>query len=157
MPIPEKVATYSGGVADWDIYAADISGPNSSVELAIAVDSSSAINPDIDDNIIVWQDYRNNNWDIFGYNLNTREEFLITDNPADQTDPAISGNVVVWQDNRSRSWNIYAVILNGPEVTKCASAVPGDVTGDCKVDFVDFGMVGSAWLECNLQPQEACW
>ena len=70
---------------------------------------------------------------------------------------AISGDVVVWQDNRSGAWNIYAVVLDGPEVAKCTSQIAGDANGDCKIDFEDFALLGSAWLECNLQPQESCW
>jgi len=124
--------------------------------LAICDNSFSQQNPDIDGNIIVWQDDRNDNWDIYGYNLTRREEFRITDNPYDQTNPAISGSVVVWQDNRNGNWNIYAAILNGPEVAQCASWMPGDVNGDCKIDFVDFAVMSSHWLECNLEPQEAC-
>ena len=142
---------------DWDIYAADISGPNDPVEFAITTNESSQTNPDIDGNIIVWQDYRNNNWDIFGYNLTTQKEFQITDDSHDQTNPAINGNMVVWQDNRNGNSEIYAVVLDGPEVARCASGTAGDVNGDCKIDFEDFAIMASQWLECYLEPAEACW
>ncbi len=142
---------------DWDIYAADISGPNDPVEFAITTNESSQTNPDIDGNIIVWQDYRNNNWDIFGYNLTTQKEFQITDDSHDQTNPAISGKVVVWQDNRNANSEIYAVVLNGPVVARCESRISGDVNGDCKIDFADFAIMASRWLECYLEPAEACW
>ena len=49
---------------------------------------------------VVWQDKRNGNWDIYGYNLATKEEFQITTHPADQTHPAIHDNIVVWEDHR---------------------------------------------------------
>jgi len=150
---------------DWDIYAADISDfdrlsraePNDPVEFAITTNESSQTNPDIDGNIIVWQDNRNNNWDIFGYNLTTQKEFQITDESHDQTNPAISGNVVVWQDNRNGNSEIYAVVLDGPEVARCESRTVGDVNGDCKIDFADFAIMASRWLECYLEPAEACW
>ncbi len=150
---------------DWDIYAADISDfdrlsraePNNPVEFAITTNESSQTNPDIDNNIVVWQDYRNNNWDIFGYNLTTQEEFQITDDTHDQTDPAISGNVVVWQDNRNGNSEIYAVVLDGPEVARCTFRIAGDVNGDCKIDFEDSAIIASHWLECYLEPAEACW
>ncbi|MHC4423961.1 MAG: TolB family protein, partial [Planctomycetota bacterium] len=141
---------------DWDIYAAEVTDPANPVELSICDNSFSQQNPDIDGNIIVWQDDRNGNWDIYGYNLTTREEFRITDDPYDQTNPAISANVVVWQDNRSGNSNIYAVILDGPEAARCASWMPGDVNGDCKIDFFDFAVMTSRWLECNLEPEESC-
>jgi len=142
---------------DWDIYAASVSEDGKAVEFTIANDNSSQMNPDIDGNIVVWQDDRNNNWDIFGYNLTTHKEFQITDNPYDQTNPAISRNVVVWQDNRSGNWNIYAAVLDSLEIAKCTSRMAGDVNDDCKIDFNDFGVIASGWLECDLEPKEACW
>lgn len=157
MPRTGSDPPLAGFFGDWDIYAADISRPDSPVEFAITTNDSSQTNPDIAGSIVVWQDYRNNNWDIFGYNLTTRHEFQITDNPYDQTNPAISGNVVAWQDNRSGSWNIYAVVLDGPEVAQCQSELAGDVNGDCKIDFTDLAITASHWLECDLEPEEACW
>ena len=150
---------------NWDIYAADISDfdrlsraePNNPIEFAITTNESSQTNPDIDGNIVVWQDNRNNNWDIFGYNLTTQKEFQITDESHDQTNPAVSGNVVVWQDNRNGNSEIYAVVLDGPEVARCESRTVGDVNGDCKIDFGDFAIMTSHWLECYLEPAEACW
>ncbi len=142
---------------DWDIYAADISGPNDPVKFAITTNESSQTNPDIDGNIIVWQDNRNNNWDVFGYNLTTQKEFQITDDFHNQTNPAINGNMVVWQDNRNGNSEIYAVVLDGPEVARCTSRIAGDVNGDCKIDFEDFAIMASRWLECYLEPAEACW
>jgi beta propeller repeat protein len=149
---------------NWDIYAADISdfetllqaGPDNIIEFAISTNEFSQTNPDINGNIIVWQDNRNNNWDIFGYNLTTRKEFQITDDSQDQTNPAISGNVVVWQDNRNGNSEIYAAILDGPEVAWCLVEMTGDVNGDCKVDFEDFAVMASQWLECFLSSAEAC-
>ena len=142
---------------DWDIYAADISEPNDPIEFIITTHESSQMNPDIEENIVVWQDYRNNNWDIFGYNLTTQKEFQITDESHDQTNPVVSGNVVVWQDNRDGNSQIYAVVLDGPEVARCVSRTVGDVNGDCKIDFEDFAIMASQWLECYLEPAEACW
>ena len=117
---------------------------------------SEQTNPDIDRNIVVWQDNRNGNWDIYGYNLTTRREFQITDNPHDQTNPAISGNTVVWEDSRDGNLQIFAIVLDGPEAARCTTKLMGDVNGDCKVDFDDQAIMLSQWLECNLEPKEAC-
>jgi len=38
----------------------------------------------------------------------------------------------------------------------CIKVIPGDINGDCKVDFADFAIFCQSWLECNLDPQEAC-
>ncbi|MHC4507773.1 MAG: hypothetical protein ACYTAO_02300 [Planctomycetota bacterium] len=148
---------------DFDIYAADISVPEAAVQFPIAARESTQMNPDIDGNIVVWQswgllteDDRDGNWDIFGYNLTTRREFQITADPHDQAHPAISGNIVVWQDNRDGNWQIYAVLLDGPEVAQCVSRPAGDINGDCTIDFADYTLMASNWLECGLEPQEAC-
>jgi beta propeller repeat protein len=126
------------------------------VEFAITTNESEQTNPDIDRNIVVWQDNRNGDWDIYGYNLTTRREFQITDNPHDQTNPAVSGNTVVWEDSRDGNLQIFAIVLDGPEVARCTSKLMGDVNGDCKVDFDDQVIMLSQWLECNLEPKEAC-
>ena len=39
----------------------------------------------------------------------------------------------------------------------CREPVPGDANGDCRVDLLDFEIMISHWLECNLEPQSACW
>jgi hypothetical protein len=35
--------------------------------------------------------------------------------------------------------------------------VPGDINKDCKVDFYDFIVMASHWLQCNLDPPGECW
>ena len=44
--------------------------------------------PAIFENIVIWEDYRNGNADIYGYNISTHEEFQIATDPTDQKDPA---------------------------------------------------------------------
>jgi len=160
----ETVVWADNNFGDMDIFAADlsptlkagVSDPNNPVEFVIAASEAEQTNPDIDRNIVVWQDNRNGDWDIYGYNLTTRQEFRITDNPHDQTNPAVSGNTVVWEDSRDRNLQIYAIILDGPEAARCTSKLSGDINGDCKVDFDDQALMLSQWLECNLEPEEAC-
>jgi len=149
---------------DWDILAADIWQRNKPVLLPVSLIEHDQQNPAISGSIVVWQDNlsgnwdnRNNNWDIFGYNLTIKQEFQITDNPADQINPAINGKVIVWQDSRTGNWNIYAAILDGPKAAKCASKIFGDVNGDCKVDFADLTVMAAHWIECDLDPKETCW
>jgi beta propeller repeat protein len=43
----------------------------------------------ISGNIIVWQDNRNGNWDIYMYNLATRKETRITATPSDEREPSV--------------------------------------------------------------------
>ncbi len=161
----QKVPAISGHIVVWEdefsgdsnIYAADISDPDNPVEFAITTDAGWQVNPDIDGNIVIWQDNRRGDWDIFGYNLTTRQQFQITDNPFDQINPALSGNIVVWQDNRDGNWNIYAAVLDGIEAATCEYGIAGDINNDCKVDFADFAIMASDWLECYLQPDDACY
>jgi hypothetical protein len=44
----------------------------------------------------------------------------------------------------------------GPE-PYCSKSIPGDVNLDCQLNFTDFAIIATHWLECNLQPQSACW
>lgn len=77
-----------------------------------ATDPKDQINPAIDQNgALVWQDYRNGNWDIYKFDGFQVEQ--VTTDPGAQEKPAISGQVIVWQDNRNGDWDIY--YKNGEE------------------------------------------
>ena len=54
--------------------------------------------PDVFRDVVVWGDYRNGNWDIYGYNLATNNEFVIAAGPAYQRSVAIYGNTVVYEN-----------------------------------------------------------
>lgn len=73
----------------------------------ITTDLNDQRNPAIYGDYVVWEDNRNGNWDIYGYNLLTEEEFQITTDPDDQENPAIYGDYVVWEDKRNSNWDIY--------------------------------------------------
>jgi beta propeller repeat protein len=147
---------------DWDVYAEDVSDPANPKLIPIAVDATNAINPAISGNLIVWQDDRNGDWDIYGYNLDTRREFLISDAQpnqtvfSDQTSPAISGTRVVWEDNLNGKTNIYLALLSGPDIATCSNPPLGDANGDCVVDLSDLAQFSQYWLSCGLDPVEAC-
>ncbi|MBU7014150.1 MAG: hypothetical protein HXS52_04950 [Theionarchaea archaeon] len=53
--------------------------------------------------IVVWQDNRNGDWDIYAYDLSAKEEFPISTDAGDQKYPAIYGNIVVWRDSGDES------------------------------------------------------
>ena len=147
---------------DWDLYAADISDPSNPDVFAVATDTSAAMHPAIDGHLIVCRDDRNGDWDIYGYNLTTRQEFIISDNQpgqqvfSNQTYPSISGNTVVWEDDLGSEINIYAALLDGPEIADCPERLPGDANGDCIVNLQDFLLVAQNWLTCNLDQPGAC-
>lgn len=81
-------------------------------EFPVVTASGDQQNPAVYGSIIVWQDNRSGNWDIYGYDLSKNEEFVICDNPADQTDPDIYEQYVVWKDTRDDAGNIYGYNLN---------------------------------------------
>ncbi len=161
----DGVSNYSpavnGNIVVWekssDIYGANISDTNNMIKFPICTELTSQYTPAISGYNVVWRDYRNGNQDIFGYNLLTHTEYIVTDNSSSQQFPAISGNIVVWEDNRNGHYDIYATVLFGPDVPQCLSMPRGDFNGDCKVDLQDFSIFMQDWLECNLDPPEACF
>ncbi len=144
------------GNGDVDIYAANIADPANPVESALVADPAAQTNPDISGHLVVWQDNRNGHEDIYGYNLITRQEFRITTDTANQTNPVISGSLVVWEDMRDGVPQIYAAWLDGPQIAECPTKPAGDLDGDCKVNLYDFMKFAESWLDCNLDPIEAC-
>ena len=40
---------------------------------------------------------------------------------------------------------------------QCGAPIKGDLNNDCKVDMRDVAELGKVWLQCNLDPPEACW
>ena len=74
-------------------------------------------NPDIDGNIVVWEDMRNafqdaqgwwHNPDIYMKNLSTGvEQAGLHRYSATSTIRSVSGNRVFWQDYRNGNWDIY--------------------------------------------------
>ena len=77
--------------------------------------------------MIVYQDNRNGNWDIYGVNIGTGEEFQITTDLHDQLYPDIYGNIVVWLDKRDPDYHIYACdLLTGEEWKVSQITAKGD-------------------------------
>lgn len=72
----------------------------------------SARNPVICAEVIVWQDNRNGNWDIYAYDMEAGAELEICLAPGDQEAPAIDGETIVWQDKRGDDWDIHGYDLN---------------------------------------------
>jgi TolB protein len=64
--------------------------------------------------MVVWEDERNGDCDIYGYNLGSKEEFQITTDPGSQCAPAICKNIVVWSDYRQGYGNsdVFGYDLN---------------------------------------------
>ena len=80
-------------------------------EFQITTDANTQWRPAIDRDYVVWQDQRNGNADIYGYNLATDTEFPICTDAFNQEHPIISGDIVVWYDWRNGNADIYGYNL----------------------------------------------
>jgi hypothetical protein len=60
----------------------------------------------------VWDDLRNGNWDIYGYDLSTSTDFPICTIRNSLFEPEICCNIVVWHDLRNGNWDIYGAKLD---------------------------------------------
>jgi len=104
------------------------------VEKQITSEINSQERPSISGDKIVWQDYRNGNWDIYMYDLSSNTETQITTNSSSQTFPHIDVNKIVWQDNRTGNWDIFLYdILTGNEyqiTSNLSSQLSPQIDGD---------------------------
>lgn len=87
-------------------------------ETGVCVRSGEQINPAIlvtDNPIVVWQDNRNGNWDIYAYDFARQQEYPVCIAAGDQTNPRMGWGpanlIIVWQDNRNGNWDIYALTV----------------------------------------------
>jgi beta propeller repeat protein len=64
---------------------------------------------------VVWTDPKNENFNIYGYNLSAKEEFQISANAEVQMKPAIYKDTVVWEDSRHHDSTIYGYTISTGE------------------------------------------
>ncbi|MEA1898624.1 MAG: hypothetical protein U9N53_13270, partial [Bacteroidota bacterium] len=84
------------------------------IEKALVVASGHQALPDIDDRLVLWQDNRNGNSDIYKYILTAQEEEELITDPAWQGQPASSNGIVVWTDFRNGDSDIYMYDMYDP-------------------------------------------
>jgi beta propeller repeat protein len=84
----------TGAAGNADIYGYDLA---TGQEFAICTAGGRQWYPDVDGNIVVWEDSRNGNPDIYGKDLSTGQEFAIATGSTSQENPVISGDLVIWQ------------------------------------------------------------
>ena len=104
LHVSDTGADIPGTDHQMEIYMYDTS---TSTRTRITYNNSAQEQPAIWDNYVVWQDYRNGNWDIYKYDIRSGEEERITSNIAQQEKPSVSWNKIVYSDNRNGNWDIY--------------------------------------------------
>ncbi|MGB9929994.1 MAG: PKD domain-containing protein [Methanosarcina sp.] len=99
---------YGNSIGSVDIYMFNLS---SNKETRITT-SGAATNPDIYENIIVWQDHRDKQYDsysnIYMFDLSTMKETQITTSEL-AISPAIYGDKIVWED--ARNWTFGDIYM----------------------------------------------
>ncbi|MBN1132452.1 MAG: choice-of-anchor D domain-containing protein [Bacteroidales bacterium] len=100
----------------------DISTLAPYIEKALVVGYGVQSAPDIDGDIVVWEDNRNENYDIYMLNLETGDTTQITDDPADQRNPRVWGERVVWEDYRNGDRDIFMHDSIRGEIAVCTAS-----------------------------------
>jgi beta propeller repeat protein len=107
------VCGIASGGDGFRIYGVDLS---TNQELVICPTETAQF-PKVSGNVVVWQDDRNGDTDIYGYDMATQTEFPICTAVGIQNAVSISGDLVVWQDTRNGGSDIYGYDLaSGQEI-----------------------------------------
>ena len=122
---------------DYGIYRYDVANQTTHTVTTSAV-LHDTFDPQIDGNIVVWRDYRNGNYDIYGYNIDTAQELVIATGTGDQAGHRISGNYIVWGDYRG----VMAYDLTTEEEFFVASGASADISGNLIVFLRDSDIYG---------------
>ena len=147
-----------------DVMGYDVS---TGAEFTVCDAAGAQIDPAVSDGVVVWQDDRNGNADIYGVRVADRcsaglvrgqlvrqprlggalgchdGEFVVCDAEGDQTDPSIAGPLIAWTDARCDPGqsDIYAYDLEDQtEFVVCDAAGPQshvDLTGDGTIAWLD--------------------
>jgi len=111
----------------------------------LIADSADQKWPDISGDLVVWWDERNDDGDIYSYDLETDSLKQITTNASEQCKPAVSGERIVWTDIRNGTMDIYMYDPVGGEQPICTAA------GDQDLAAIDGDIiVWRGWQERKL-------
>ena len=105
----------------------------------LSATAADQINPAISGNRVVWQDYRNNKWDIYLFDLADNSERNLTAGAlADQITPSISGSSVVWQDRSSGTGDIVLYDLTTSTATAIAATLADETNPAVRGNWVAY-------------------
>lgn len=141
------------------IYFHDLT-TNKTVEITTnaAVDPSY---PKVSGNRVVWQDNRNDNWDIYLYDFVAKKEVPLIVASGDQCCPVIHGDKVIWTDYRNGAADIYAYDLITKETLRVAVPLKESdqksarVAENGKFVWQDFRDSGASTTTCDMYIADA--
>lgn len=117
----------------------------------ICTASRSQIGVEIYGDNIVWSDYRNNNWNMYGYNLDDQEEYLISDHQTDEIIGGIYENRVAYRF-LNESTNLYDIAFyylnNQTNVSTLAKSIYGSIVTADSATYCAY---------TDTDPTQRCW
>ena len=126
-------AVSDGLIAGLDQGMIRVFDPATGTAVVVSDPEAEPFAPAFDGSVVVWQDRRNGESDIYARRFDRAtgqpvgDAFPVCTAPGYQTLPAIDGDTVVWQDSRDGGWDIYAYdLIEQREDAVCAA--PGDQT-----------------------------
>ncbi|MFB6240434.1 MAG: TolB family protein, partial [Gemmatimonadota bacterium] len=105
-------------------------------EVRVTVDPASQAFPDVSGELVVWEDHRRGNADIFLHDLSTGETRPLVTDTFDQRRPAISGGRVVWEDYRNGSSDLVVLDLQTGQTRVVADGPSSQRFPDLSGDLV---------------------
>jgi beta propeller repeat protein len=134
--------------SDWEIMLYDVSG---SITTQVTDNSFDDLYPQLCGSNIVWSGGGDDE-EILHYNIASGTTDRITDNGGDDSFVQVCGSTIVWQGHDGNDWEIFVARRK-----VCMASLAADMDGDCRVGAADFAQWAAQWLECQLEPPEACW
>lgn len=130
------------------------------VDRQLTSDAATQTSPDISGDLVVWQEQRDGQSDVFLHDLGTDETRRLTDDPADQIAPRISGNRVVWEDHRHAGRDVYVLDVTGGDAIRLTPETSVQVepdVSDGRVVWRDDRRAGWGVVLHDLATGEEAW
>jgi beta propeller repeat protein len=124
-------AVSDGLIAGLDRGQVAVFDPGKQAAVVVSDPAAEVLAPAFDGDVVVWQDHRNESWDIYGRRFDrtsgqpTGDVFVVCAAAGDQVNPAVNGDRVVWQDGRETRDDIYSLDLGTMQESPVCTA-PGD-------------------------------
>ncbi len=84
----------------------------SEIGIPVFTDKADQINPAIYGNYVLWMDWRDDNWDIYMFDIESGTESAVCTAPGHQESPVKEGSIIYWADGRSEQKYVYRSCTN---------------------------------------------